>query len=60
MSAATTKNREQPTGRFTYDPKTLCYCGHTLGNHLAEGPVEARDCCEPGCGCHGFVKEVVR
>lgn len=50
-------NREQPTGRYAPDPTRVCKCGHTLGNHIAEGRVAERECCEPGCCCRGFKRE---
>jgi hypothetical protein len=56
FSADKRPNREQPTGRYAPDMATLCYCGHTLGNHIGEGPIASRDCCESGCGCHGFAQ----
>jgi hypothetical protein len=49
-------NREQPTGRYAPDAASVCKCGHTLGDHLAEGRVAERECCAPGCGCSGFRK----
>lgn len=56
--------RRDTDGRYSYDMAAICKCGHTLGMHLAAGPVKQRACiaheCDGGpdrpCECAGFRK----
>ena len=49
-------------GRYSAGLHRPCKCGHTLGDHIGEGPVAGRACIAhelPGgpsepCGCQGF------
>lgn len=57
-------DRDTVTGQYVHGFDAMCACGHTMGQHLASGPVKQRACVsheldpkqEAVCGCEGFRK----
>jgi hypothetical protein len=46
-----TQTRDTHTGQFVHTFKTMCRCGHTVGDHAAVTVKGRRDCFADGCDC---------
>lgn len=55
----------QSNGQYAYGLQRVCKCGHTLGQHIGQGPVAQRaciagECSDAPCNCEGFKLETKR